>query len=128
MRRMKRSSFLVTRVLPILAASTVLGTVACGGSYPVPTSQLSAAEAAARSAKELGADKVPKAQYHVKLAEEQIAQAKLLIKEDNNHRADMVLQRASADAELAVMLAKEKAAKEELEQLQQKLSALKSGK
>lgn len=103
-------------------------TVACGGSYPVPTSQLSAAEAATRSAKELGADKHPTAQLHVKLAEEQIAQAKLLIKEDNNHRADMVLQRATADAEYAVMLAKEKAVKDELEQFQQKQNALKSGK
>lgn len=123
---MKRSSSLVTRVLPFLAVTAM--TVACGGSYPVPTSQLSAAEAATRSAKELGADKHPTAQLHVKLAEEQIAQAKLLIKEDNNHRADMVLQRATADAEYAVMLAKEKAVKDELEQFQQKQNALKSGK
>ena len=123
---MKRTT--LSRVVPAAFSFLLLGTVACGGSYPVPTTQLSSAEAAARSARELGAEKDPKAQLHLKLAEEQIAQAKGLIKEENNHRADMVLQRASSDAELAVMLAKEKAAKEELEALQQKLNALKSGK
>lgn len=118
----------LSRSLSASLSLLLLGTVACGGSYPVPTAQLSSAEAAARSARELGAEKDPKAQLHLKLAEEQIAQGKGLIKEENNHRADMVLQRAGSDAELAVMLAKEKAAKEELEALQQKLSALKSGK
>ena len=85
-------------------------------------------ERIAARAKELGAEKDPKAQLHVKLAEEQIAQGKVLIKDENNRRADMVLQRATADAEYALILAKEKAAKEELEQLHQKLNALKSGK
>ncbi|MFO0662676.1 MAG: DUF4398 domain-containing protein [Polyangiaceae bacterium] len=112
----------------LVFASMSFAVVACGGSYPVPQAQLSAAEAASRSAKELGADKDPKAQLHAQLASEEIAQAKQLMKDGDNRRADSILQRAAADAELAVMLAKEKAAKEELEQLHQKLNALKSGK
>ena len=46
--------------------------VACGGSFPQPTERLTSAEAAARSAKELGADNNPKAQLELKLATEQI--------------------------------------------------------
>ena len=45
------------------------------------------------------------------------------MKENDNKRADIVLQRAASDAELAVMLAKENNAKSELE----KVKALKPG-
>jgi hypothetical protein len=77
---------------------------------PPPTDRLAGAEAATRSARELGADREPSAALHVKLAEEQIGTAKNLMKNDDNKRADLVLQRASADAELAVVLVKEKMA------------------
>lgn len=102
--------------------------VACGGSAPVPSDRLASAEAASRSAKELGAENEPKAALHLKLADEQIAQAKKLMADDDNKRADMVLQRANADAELAVMLAKEATAKSEADAAQQKAQAVKNGK
>lgn len=102
--------------------------VACGGSAPVPSDRLASAEAASRSARELGAENEPKAALHLKLADEQIAQAKKLMADDDNKRADMVLQRANADAELAVMLAKEATAKNEADAAQQKVQAVKNGK
>jgi hypothetical protein len=101
---------------------------ACGSSIPPPSDKLASAEAAARSARELGADRDPKAALHLKLAQEQIDQAKALMKENDNKRADLVLQRAGADAELSVMLAKENNAKGEAEKAQEKLRALKGGK
>lgn len=88
-----------------------LTAAACGGSYPQPTERLASTEAAIRSAKELGAQNDPQASLHVKLAEEQVQNAKHLIHEDENKRADLVLQRASSDAELAVMMTKERSAK-----------------
>jgi hypothetical protein len=80
-------------------------------SAPAPTDQMTSAKAAVRSAEELGASGVPEADLHVKLAQEQIAHANKLIEEGENERAARLLQRAAADAELAVALAKEAAAR-----------------
>jgi hypothetical protein len=101
---------------------------ACGSSLPPPSDRLATAEAAARSARELGAEREPKAALHLKLAQEQIEQAKGLMKEGDNKRADFVLQRAGADAELSVMLAKERNAKAEVEKAQEKVKSVKGAK
>jgi hypothetical protein len=76
-------------------------------SAPPPTERMASAEASVRAAREVGADRVPTAQLHVKLADEEIQKAKALSKNDDNDRADTMLQRASADAELALALARE---------------------
>lgn len=95
-----------------LALSLIVGLtlVGCGSSMPPPTDRLANAEAAARSARELGAERTPNAALHLKLADEQIGQARTLMKDDEHKKADRVLQRAQSDAELAVMLAKEQSA------------------
>jgi hypothetical protein len=96
---------MLVRNLTISLAAVVLA--GCGASTPPPADRMAAAQAATRSARELGADQDPRAALHVKLAEEQISQAKALMKKDDNKRADITLQKASADAELAVVLVKE---------------------
>jgi uncharacterized protein DUF4398 len=106
----------------------ILFLVACGSSMPPPSDKLASAEAAARSARELGAEKEPKAALHLKLASEQIDQAKKLMADNDNKKADMILQRASSDAELSVMLAKETSAKAEAEEAQGRVKAIKGGK
>ncbi|MBX3209965.1 MAG: DUF4398 domain-containing protein [Labilithrix sp.] len=111
---------------PIIAAALVLA--ACGSSLPPPSDRLASAEAAARSARELGADKEPKAQLHLKLASEQIDQAKKLMADGDNKRADLILQRANSDAELSVMLAKQNTAKASADEAQGKVKNLKAGK
>jgi hypothetical protein len=110
----------------IIAVSLLL--VACGSSLPPPSDRLASAEAAARSARELGAEKDPKAQLHLRLASEQIDQAKKLMADGDNKRADLVLQRANSDAELSVMLAKENTAKTAAEEAQGKVKNIKAGK
>lgn len=102
--------------------------VGCGGSLPPPSDRLATAEAASRSARELGADREPKAALHMKLAQEQIEQAKRLMADGDNRRADLVLQRASSDAELSVMLAKENNASGEAQKAKEKVTQMKSGK
>ena len=114
--------------LLLLLSSSVLACVGCGGSLPPPSDKLASAEAASRSARELGADKEPKAALHLKLAQEQIDQAKKLMTDGDNKRADLVLQRASSDAELAVMLAKENAATTEATKAKERVNAMKAGK
>ena len=80
---------------------------ACGASIPAPTQPMADAESASRSAREVGADNQPAAKLQVKLADEQIAEAKTLIANGENERASYVLLRARADAELALALARE---------------------
>lgn len=89
-----------------LVAGLGLAAIACAGA-PQPTERLASAQAAVRAAKEVGAKDVPQAALHAQLAEEQVQQANKLIEEGENERADTVLRRAQADAELAVALARE---------------------
>jgi hypothetical protein len=74
------------------------------------------AQSAERSARELGADKVPAAQLSLNLAQEQIAGAKKAMADDENKRADGLLIRAKADAELALAQTREKGARTEVEE------------
>lgn len=120
---------------PISIASVVLGLglsvfalSACGSSLPPPSDRLATAEAASRSARELGAEKDPKAALHLKLSQEQIDEAKRLMADGDNRRADLVLQRAGSDAELAVMLAKEHNASTEAQKAKEKVNQLRNGK
>lgn len=92
----------------VLAAPLVL---ACGGSLPPPTQRLADAQSAERTARELGANEVPAAQLSLKLSQEQIAQAEKAMSNDDNERADALLIRAKADAELAVAQARENSAR-----------------
>jgi len=100
-----------TFTLPITA--TLLLALGCAGNYPPPTQQVADVESANRSATELGAQSNPRAQLHLKLAEEQLSQAKSAMQADDNERAEGLLVRAKADAELAVALTREDTAKTE---------------
>jgi Domain of unknown function (DUF4398) len=88
---------------------------ACGASFPPPTQRMADAQSAERSAKELGATDEPVAKLSLKLAQEQIALAQKAMTDGENQRADALLVRAKADAELAVAQAREKNARTETE-------------
>jgi hypothetical protein len=81
----------------------VMGIAGCAGS-PVPNAKVASSEAAIRAAQETGSANVPQAALHLKLAEEQLASAKALIRDNENKRAEYVLMRTQADAELAIAL------------------------
>jgi hypothetical protein len=93
------------RFVWILAAAPLA--LGCSKSWPEPKQPLADAEAAARSAREVGAASQPAANLKVTLADEQIAQAKARIDKDDNERATFLIVRARADAELALALAHE---------------------
>jgi hypothetical protein len=111
-------------ILPLLAATPFVW--ACTASFPAPTQRMADAESAERSAREVGAESQPDAQLEVKLADEQIARAKGLIASGDNQRADFVLMRARADAELALGLARERNANAETQKAieQAKITAI----
>jgi hypothetical protein len=97
-----------------------LSLAACAPSYAAPVQRMADAQSAHRAAIEAGAEKDPQAQLHLKLAEEQFAKAKTLLEQDENRRADFLLIRSKADAELALAMAQEKETREAAEQARAK--------
>jgi hypothetical protein len=96
----------------------------CGGA-PRPEARIASSQGAIRGAEEAGAEGVPQATLYLKLAQEQRQQALELIKNGDNHRAELLLARAEADAELAVALAREATANAEAEKAAEDAEALK---
>lgn len=99
-----------TSIIPLTLAASWLA-LGCAASLPVPTQHLAEAEAAERSAAELGAASHPDAQLHLTLAHDQLALANTAVKDGNNGRADALAQRATSDAELAIALTRDQSAK-----------------
>lgn len=96
-------------VVPLLALS--LGAVSACASFPAPSERLAQAESGARAAREIGAANVPPAALHLKMAEDQVKEAKALMADGNNERASAVLLRAESDALLSLQLARESKAR-----------------
>jgi hypothetical protein len=99
---------------------------ACAATAPVPTDKLAASEASCRGAQEAGADGVPQSKLALKLAQDEIELARQLIAKQRNVEAANVLDRARADAELAVGLAREAKAEQEAQQAVDQIKVLQS--
>jgi hypothetical protein len=95
-------------------------------SAPVPADRLASAQAGIRAAAEVGAEGVPEAALHLKMARDQVAQATALNRDGETDRAAMVLARAEADAELALTLTRESAARAEASALLAQVQALRA--
>ncbi len=108
-----------------LSFATIVALTACAGA-PKPEARMASSEGAIRGAEESGADQVPQATLHLKLAQEQRQQALQLIKDGDNHRASQLLARAEADADLAVALAHEHAAQVGATQARETVETLKN--
>ena len=97
---------------------------ACGGAA-VPQETLTAAQASAKGAEVGGANEDPKAQLHLKLANEQIEKAKKLIEDGKNEEASRLVDRAQADADLALALAQQAKATRDAKDADEQLGKLK---
>ena len=96
-----------------------------GCATAVPTEKVAlAADASIRAAEELGAPKIPQASLHLQLAKEETGRAEKLIADGDPKRAEGILTRAQADAELAVAEAREAPMKIEAQQEMEKARAL----
>jgi len=105
------------RPTPLRILALLIPVAAGCASYPAPTDRMASSEAAVRGAREVGAEGVPQASLQLRLAEENIAKARAAMAEDENELADRLLQRAQADAELALSLARENKARNEAQQV-----------
>jgi hypothetical protein len=122
---MKSMQYTVAKIL--LTSLVALG-AACGdGTYlvPRPTERLAASEAAIRGARELGAEQDERAARYLEYAYEEVAAARSRMEAGENGDAEMLLRRARADLELAVMLTHEKAATNEAQMAYDQLEAAK---
>lgn len=82
------------------------GLAACA-SMPPPHEREANSEAAIRAAREVGAQQIPQAALHLTLAQEQLEKGKALMRDGDNEEAAFMLQRAQADAELALAMTHE---------------------
>jgi hypothetical protein len=106
-----------------IAVLGALGMFGCGGA-PKPEGRIVSSQGAIRGASEAGAEGVPQATLHLKLAQEQRDQALELIKNGENHRAELLLARAEADAELALALARAATAKADADKTDEELESI----
>ena len=97
--------------LAILCSLALPALAACA-SAQLSSDHLATLQAAISSADAVGASKVPTAALHLKLAQEELEEAKRLVKTDAD-RADLVLQRSAADADLALALTRAETAQAE---------------
>lgn len=95
----------------IATLASLACSLGCAGSPAPATQRMADVQAAERTAIELGAHNNPRAQLHLKLAGEHLARAKEAVEDDDELRADGLLARAKADAELAIALTREDDAK-----------------
>jgi hypothetical protein len=81
------------------------GLASCASAQLNPA-RVSEVNAAMRAAEEVGAGSNPKAELHLQLAKDEVAEANRLAKAGDEENARLLLDRAQADAELALQLAR----------------------
>ena len=96
----------------------------CATTQPISTERIVASQSAIRAAEEVGAGNDPQAALHLKLAREQVEEARLLVEDNKHERADMLLRRAEADAELALAMAREQQLQTEAQEAIQEVREL----
>lgn len=110
--------------LNVLVLGTLAALVVSCASTAIPAQKLTDSKASVRAAEAVGAEIDPQAALHLKMARDEIREAELLIKDDENERAALVLERAEADAQLAIALAQEREVKADAETAKRKVEAL----
>lgn len=101
----------------------LLLSLGCATARPLPL-RYDRPQSAIREAQVLGADTVPTARQHLKSATESLELARK-VENLGDNRAALTLERAQADADLAVALAKEAAVRRQTLRAASELSALK---
>lgn len=107
-------------------AVAVVATVLAAGCASVPF-RTETSTSGIRAAEEVGAREVPQAALHLQLAKEELSKAKTLAANGEDEMAASMLLRAEADAELAVLLSREDAEKEQAQAAVMRVHELRQG-
>ncbi len=113
----------------LLTAALCLGVAGCATTprAEAPRERLGESQAAIRAAEAVGAEGVPEAARHLVFAKQQVAEAERLLAEGEPQAAELVLQQATADAELALALAREVPVRTEAQRTRDRAEALRQG-
>lgn len=105
--------------------SLALGAIlsACSASHPLPANY-APAQAAIGAADAVGAKNEPRAALHLKMARDQVTQAQALAQRGKDRAAELMLDRARTDAELALMVTREAAARNEVVEARREVQGL----
>ena len=104
-------------VLAATLALTLVGaSLGCVATKQPSSSHIASSEAAIRSARELGAERIPDASVHLELAQRQLDRALRYIDDGDANNARWMLLRADADAHLALALTREAHSREAAEE------------
>ena len=98
---------------------------ACGGAQLNQT-KLTEVQASVKAAEEVGATDNPQASLHLQLARDEITKAQRLAKDGDEEEAALYLNRAQADAELALQLARTEAEQQKAQEAWAKIQDLKN--
>jgi len=98
--------------------------VAACGSSSLPPAKVANTQSSISAATAVGADQHPQAALHLKMARDQLAEAQSLIDAGKNDEARLVLERADADAEVALVITREAQASENVRKAQADVDAL----
>jgi hypothetical protein len=110
-----------------IAAAALLVAFAAGCGSSLSIDAVSQPQAEVRAAEEAGAQDVPQAALHLKMAKDQLSVGDRAAADGHDQQATRAYARAKADAELAVLLARHAAVKKKLDEATQKTNALASG-
>jgi hypothetical protein len=100
-----------------------LALLACG-SAPLNQAKVAEAQSSVSAAEAVGANDQPKAALHLQLARDEMAEARRLAAAGDGDNAALLLERARADAELALQLARTEQEQTKARQAWQKIQEL----
>jgi hypothetical protein len=104
------------KLATFMGAVIALGWCAACGSSSVPTPAVTDAKSQIAAAEAVGAQNNPQAALHLKLAKDQTQAAESAIRDGDNDKARLLLDRARVDAELALVLTRQASAQAEAQQ------------
>lgn len=113
-----------TGLMLLLGTVLVFG-VACGSS--LPPAKAADTQASISAAAAVGAEQNPQGALHLKLARDQLQEAQRLTDAGKDKEARLVLERADADAQLALMITREAEASTSLNKTRADVEALQNG-
>ena len=113
---------------PVLVVSLFFALAAIAGcaSTKVTTKEYSEPRQKLEAASQMGAAELPQASLHLRLAQEQIEVADVLIADEEYEEARYALMRAEADAELALAMAREERMRGEVSEIVEKIQKLRA--
>jgi hypothetical protein len=111
-------------LLAVALGVLVSGCAAKRVAADAPTERLAEAQAAIRAAEQSGAGRVPEAATYLGFAQQQLVEAERLMNEGRHDAAELQLRQASADAQLALAVAREVPLEHEARRLTEQANAL----